>query len=160
MKKLRNDNQGFTLAELLIVVAIIAVLVAVSIPIFTSQLEKARESTDVANMRAAKAYFVGKYLTGELDGLGEGESSPYYSYYYDADKGSHSNIFRDVKPYGEGTETPGYAELSEWYDTSDDYTDGVIQFVYDNGTLNFGWTIDGEHFIGKGMITIDPNEGI
>ncbi len=33
-------NKGFTLTELLIVVAIIAVLVAISIPIFTSQLEK------------------------------------------------------------------------------------------------------------------------
>ena len=33
-------NKGFTLAELLIVVAIIAVLVAISIPIFKNQLEK------------------------------------------------------------------------------------------------------------------------
>ena len=38
--KIKN-KKGFTLAELLIVVAIIAVLVAVAIPIFTSQLEKA-----------------------------------------------------------------------------------------------------------------------
>ena len=32
-----------------------AVLVAISIPIFTSQLEKAREATDAANLRAAYA---------------------------------------------------------------------------------------------------------
>ena len=38
--KYRSKN-GFTLAELLIVVAIIAVLVAVSIPIFNGQMEKA-----------------------------------------------------------------------------------------------------------------------
>ena len=37
-----KKKKGFTLAELLIVVAIIAVLVAISIPIFTSQLKKAR----------------------------------------------------------------------------------------------------------------------
>lgn len=49
------NKKGFTLAELLIVVAIIAVLVAISIPIFTSQLEKSRESTDLANLRAAYA---------------------------------------------------------------------------------------------------------
>ena len=49
MKK--NNKKGFTLAELLIVVAIIAVLVAIAIPIFTSQLEKSRESTDAANIR-------------------------------------------------------------------------------------------------------------
>lgn len=54
-KKLRKNEKGFTLAELLIVVAIIGVLVAISIPIFTSQLEKAREATDAANIRAAYA---------------------------------------------------------------------------------------------------------
>lgn len=42
----KNKN-GFTLAELLIVVAIIAVLVAISIPIFNKQLEKAREAYDI-----------------------------------------------------------------------------------------------------------------
>ena len=49
------NKKGFTLAELLVVVAIIGVLVAISIPIFTSQLEKAREATDAANIRAAYA---------------------------------------------------------------------------------------------------------
>lgn len=49
----REDNKGFTLAELLIVVAIIGVLVAISIPIFSRQLEKARDATSMANLRAA-----------------------------------------------------------------------------------------------------------
>ena len=39
---MKKNNKGFTLAELLIVVAIIAVLVAVSIPTFNNQLEKSR----------------------------------------------------------------------------------------------------------------------
>ena len=52
---MKKNNKGFTLAELLIVVAIIAVLVAIAIPIFTTQLEKARESTDAANIRSAYA---------------------------------------------------------------------------------------------------------
>ena len=55
MLKRLNSQEGFTLAELLIVVAIIAILVAVSIPVFNSQLEKARESTDAANIRAIYA---------------------------------------------------------------------------------------------------------
>ena len=48
-------KKGFTLAELLIVVAIIAVLVAISIPIFTSQLKKARLAVDHSAMRDAYA---------------------------------------------------------------------------------------------------------
>lgn len=51
----KNNRKGFTLAELLIVVAIIAVLVAVAIPVFSAQLEKARDSTDQANIRSAYA---------------------------------------------------------------------------------------------------------
>ena len=56
------NKKGFTLAELLIVVAIIAVLVAISIPIFTGQLAKARASTDAANIRAGYAEVVAQIL--------------------------------------------------------------------------------------------------
>jgi len=62
---MKKNNKGFTLAELLIVVAIIAVLVAIAIPVFTSQLEKSREATDIANVRSAYAEVVTKHLTGE-----------------------------------------------------------------------------------------------
>lgn len=61
----RNNKKGFTLAELLIVVAIIAVLVAISIPIFTAQLEKSREATDAANIRSAYAVVQAAALTEE-----------------------------------------------------------------------------------------------
>lgn len=64
LKKMKN-REGFTLAELLIVVAIIAVLVAISIPIFNSQMEKAREATDMANIRAAYAEASAELLTNE-----------------------------------------------------------------------------------------------
>ena len=63
MMKKMTEKKGFTLAELLIVVAIIAVLVAISIPIFSSQLEKAREATDAANIRAAYAEIAASALT-------------------------------------------------------------------------------------------------
>lgn len=64
----KNSKKGFTLAELLIVVAIIAVLVAISIPIFTTQLEKSKEATDLANIRAAYA----DASVAALDNGGEG----------------------------------------------------------------------------------------
>ena len=43
--------KGFTLMEMLIVVAIIAILVAIAIPVFTSQLNRAKVEADVANIR-------------------------------------------------------------------------------------------------------------
>ncbi len=50
--KLKN-KKGFTMAELLIVIAIIAVLIAVAFPVFGAQLAKAEYAVDVANVRAA-----------------------------------------------------------------------------------------------------------
>lgn len=60
------NKKGFTLAELLVVVAIIGVLVAISIPIFTAQLEKSREAVDAANIRAAYAELSADAITGDV----------------------------------------------------------------------------------------------
>ena len=67
-KKIRGNKKGFTLAELLVVVAIVGILVAISIPVFTAQLSKARKATNLANLRAAKAAAVAEYLTSESEG--------------------------------------------------------------------------------------------
>ena len=66
MKKLKN-SKGFTLMEMLIVVAIIAILVAIAIPTFTNQLEKAREATDLANLRSAYAQVMAAALTNSAE---------------------------------------------------------------------------------------------
>lgn len=102
------NKKGFTLAELLIVVAIIAVLVVVSVPIFSSKLEKAREATDVANMRAAKAAAAALYLTDESSVKG----TPYY---YDADNGVLKESKDGIKAYGQGTKTKGGISYGEYY---------------------------------------------
>ena len=60
--KEKQNKKGFTLAELLIVVAIIGVLVAISIPIFSKQLEKARDATTLANLRNVYAEVQTEYM--------------------------------------------------------------------------------------------------
>lgn len=69
----KDDENGFTLMEMLIVVAIIAVLIAIAIPIFTSQLENSREATDAANIRSGYAVASAKVLTdGGTTGVSAG----------------------------------------------------------------------------------------
>lgn len=52
MKRTHKHSDGFTLMEMLIVVAIIAILITIAIPTFTKQLEKSRETVDAANIRS------------------------------------------------------------------------------------------------------------
>lgn len=61
-------KKGFTLMEMLIVVAIIVILVAVSIPVFSSMLKKVKKTTCDANLRSAKGVLTFAYMTeGMLD---------------------------------------------------------------------------------------------
>ena len=103
------NKKGFTLAELLIVVAIIAVLGVVSVPIFSSKLEKAREAADVANMKAAKAAAAALYLSDE-NSVSEGKS-----YYYDADNGVLEESSSGISGYGQGTKTKGGISYGDYY---------------------------------------------
>ena len=65
-KLLKKNEKGFTLMEMLIVVAIIAVLVAIAIPTFNSSLNKAKVATDQANIRSGYASAMVQVLAGDM----------------------------------------------------------------------------------------------
>ena len=92
LKKFRENKKGFTLAELLVVVAIVAILVAISGPIFTSQLGKARRATNNANLRAAKVAAIAAYMTDSTKNNGASET-----YKYDLKEGT---VAVDTLPKG------------------------------------------------------------
>lgn len=105
-----KNKKGFTLAELLTVVAIIAVLVAISIPIFSSQLEKSRVATDQANVRSAKAAAAAEYMCN-------GESGAVSYVYNDGsvtkiDLGNSMELDKKVSESGYGKSTKDDTEGS------------------------------------------------
>lgn len=87
-EKLKKQG-GFTLIEMLIVVAIIAILVAVSIPFIANAMDKTRHATDMANERAAKAEIMVQYMAGNegLVGTTTGAITEDETYVYDANNG-------------------------------------------------------------------------
>ena len=115
MKKLKeklsaklSKNGGFTLVEMLIVVAIIAILVAVSMPLVGSALESAREATDAANERAFKGALVSSYLLTEAEMMEAGAVpvSADTVYAYDAVNGKIS-ADKITNGYGQSESTGG-----------------------------------------------------
>lgn len=91
MKKIEKRD-GFTLVEMLIVVAIIAVLIMVSVPLFGSTLEKSRVAVDEANERSAENMAVTWYLSSsqaERDTMQAASGGGKYCLYYYVNPDTH-----------------------------------------------------------------------
>lgn len=70
MRQKRN-NKGFSLVELIVVIAIMIVLVAVLAPVFTKYVEQSRRATDVQNANSIAEAI----LTDATDGTIKGDVS-------------------------------------------------------------------------------------
>lgn len=154
MKKIirPNNKKGFTMAELLIVVAIIAVLVAVAIPVFNKQLEKSREAYDIATMRQAASAAIDLYYAGitksnhpglSYSDVGNKERNNAYGA-YDPSSGkiypSRGALPASSKTYGKGTSVDGGTQytmgnVNGAYKADLDYTKAVVMVsIYPEAT--------------------------
>ena len=67
MKRLKKDNKGFSLIELLVIIAIMVVLVGVVAPLFLRNIEEERVSKDIQNLNDIAAA-IKKAITVESAG--------------------------------------------------------------------------------------------
>jgi prepilin-type N-terminal cleavage/methylation domain-containing protein len=116
INKRSGSRKAFTLAELLIVVAIIGVLVGISIPIFMAQKEKSAEATDIANMRAAKAAAVAAYYNGINAGTARDNG---FRWWQDPN-GTNQNAWAMYNVETGGFESPATGKFDQWGLTADD----------------------------------------
>ncbi len=66
MFKFLKSKKGFTLVELMIVVVIMAILVAVAVPIYSAVTKNARTKTCLANQREIQSQFNNNQMSGIL----------------------------------------------------------------------------------------------
>ena len=156
-----GKSAGFTLVEMLIVVAIIAILVAVSIPLVSSSLDDAKKRTDQANERSAKAEAVMAFLgAAEVEGYESGNAG---SFCYDAGSGtlvldagtvSYALLAGDGEGGGEPAGPGGIAPYGKCTVEHEDgifaggghgpHEGGIIKVsVSADGSVSIDWTVGG-----------------
>lgn len=158
MEKLKHKlkgHGGFTLIEMLIVVAIIAILIAVSIPLVNTALERAREATDAANERSFKAVLTISYTNGkyEVEGASPVKFEVGKAYVYDAAKGTLADSVE--KTYGKSTNVKGVDDVDRRDRVLWGYVDtnGVTHMVWSTSTSNLKTDyIKNQNLIGPEMV--------
>lgn len=141
-KLLKKNEKGFTLMEMLIVVAIIAVLVAIAIPTFNSSLNKAKEATDEANIRAGYASTMMKILQADLDSAPITSDKTYY-----------------LKADGTVTETKPTA-VTEVYQCKGSNTDTSVDVAGQSKTWNANDIVYYQYNKTSGAVTINTSATI
>ena len=148
----KMKNKGFTLAELLIVVAIIAILVAISLPLFSSRIAKANLQADQTHVSAAKASAVAEYL--------DTNSHDTITYYFDAGIAmANKNNSEGIAGYGKSTKEPYKNQTgADGIPVNEDGSKNIIQVIVgNNGTvMSTRWVPMGTNSNSQGGGSISP----
>ena len=157
---MNKKKKGFTLAELLVVVAILSALVAIALPLFLKQKYEANLKADQTYVKSAKAEAVAEYLAGDEDeDTGSG-----IDYVFDGGLSmafrTNSEASNDIKGYGRSTKDP-YNTQTGVTDNSLPVQDGTSNFlkvhVKDGKATNVCWVNDKTTSCGDSGSTDQPD---
>ena len=144
----KNKKKGFTLVELIVVLAILAILAAMLVPALTGYIDKANEKKIIATARqyyvAAQTVVSEAYANGdEITGIIVSTSNDWY--------GSSIQIGNDTA--GKPEDNKYFQSFLNLAELTDDTR--YIQFISDNQTVNTFYVI-----IGNKQVTLSNGEWI
>lgn len=129
MKKTNLNNKGFSLVELIIVVAIMAVLVGVLAPVYLQYLERTNKSADVS----AVADMMNAMETTLIDNVARGNDTDHYEITF---TNGSAAIPADIQPI-----ISGYDLKGQWEDTSGNVVSGGTLYAnYTAGQVTFEYS--------------------
>ena len=147
LNKKQKSNGGFSLVELIVVIAIMVVLVAVLAPVFTKYIENSRRSTDVQNANSIAEAVLADVADGKISGdktaevkEGEGGYVPSAIAKVPQTKGNVKNIGKDQNFKFVYTATDNvckvYAGSDTTYNLAEEGTDTKGATGYKNADSN------------------------
>lgn len=158
-----KKEKGFTLGELLIVVAIIAVLVAISIPIFTNQLEKARQAVDLQTARTIESVLANAVNDGTIQ-FPSNMSNQNYSVYVmiSRNKSSIPSSYKNINATGTlfcGADKSVVINNKEKKDAWDNYVNDIENLLINSGMTINSLKVTSKNANNKGWDWIIVNVG-
>ncbi|MGL6107797.1 type IV pilin protein [Romboutsia sp.] len=146
--KKKKNNKGFTLVELLVVIAIIGVLAVVAVPSLFTQIEKSKVASVESDISAIKSAAIAKYadgtltmgdvdtvLKGEVEGLAKKYGGTYVLSVKGGSDTDAKNIILTITPDSDSTfSQTAVKKLGDDFGLA--YTDGTTSADGDNGTVS------------------------
>ena len=115
LKQLKANKKGFTLIEMIVVIAIIGVLAAILVPSMSGYISQAKESKKQANARTV--YTAAQAAVTGLEAKDSVEAKTYYSD-PTGDKDTNDDLFNKIKDLIGAANYGNFAQIEVTVDTN------------------------------------------
>ena len=142
MIPVKSKTAGFTLVELIVVIAILGILAGIAVPVYSGYIAKANDAADLMQLDAVKTAIFTKFMEDPAAVVGEGEDDPYSFSIDRIEIDADGLVTLDTISEGENFATIVLGDDSEGIDISQYYDPEISPLHHDwTWTPEDGWKV-------------------